>query len=193
MPGLISVSLPIALVLGGEHAQPACPRQPLPPAIESAQLPPLSPFVFAIEFAATPTREYLGEAWVIRLTRRNERTGGTLDIARLRRQMDCNRYDVLGRWSAAVSPDEYARIAAELSPFALPPQDILVRRDAGQGSVFDGTMLTLRAQAPNWKFERDLNVGDRVGARLSPIFHALAARHVPADAMPTAEWRRKAR
>lgn len=193
MPGLLSASLPFALLLAGIQAQPPCPRRPLPPAIESAQLPALSPFVFAIEFAATPMREYPGEAWAIRLARRNERVGGTLDIVRLRRQMDCNRYDVVGRWSAPLTPAEYARIAAEVTPFALPPAKLLLQRDPGHDRVFDGTALTLRAHAPDWRLERELNVGDPIGSRLSPIFHALAARHIPADALPTAEWRRKAR
>ncbi|WP_343520328.1 hypothetical protein [Sphingomonas sp.] len=192
MPGFALSILPLALHLAGAPpAAASCPRQPLPPAIESAALPPLSPHVFGIEFAASPMREYPGEAWVVRLSRRNERSEATLDIVRLRRQMTCNRYDVIGRWTAPLPRADYARIAAQVAPFTVPPADIVLRRDRGQHGVLDGTLIAFRAQAPNWRIERDLNAGDPIGARLAPIFHAVVARHVPAAALPDADWRRR--
>ncbi|MCA1197034.1 hypothetical protein K9B35_03565 [Sphingomonas sp. R647] len=186
--------LPLWFMLLASPAQAqSCPTQFLPPAIDSTALPALSPFVFALEFAATPSREYPGDAWVIRVSRQNVRSDARLAIVHLRRQITCNRYDIIATWDQALPASDYLRLAQEIAPYSDGPRDVAVQRDPTQGMTLDGTELVLRAQGPGWKVERTLNIGDRVGPDVGMPFHRLAQRLVPPEAMPDAEWRRRGR
>jgi hypothetical protein len=69
-----------------------------------------SDFAHAITFAATPSFDHAGRAWLVRLSRRGD-AAGSVQIMRLRRQRDCNRYDVENRWEAPLRPGEYNAVA----------------------------------------------------------------------------------
>src|SRR3712207_232112 len=88
-----SLCLPLACLVAGIHAAAEAapfPPQPLPPAAET--LGPLR-VGRAVTFSATPSLEFPGRAWVVRITP-GTAGAGQLEIVRLRRQMDCNRYDI---------------------------------------------------------------------------------------------------
>jgi hypothetical protein len=178
-----------ALVLaatGQAAAAAPCPPQPLPPALDS--LPPVTASS-SISFAATPW-EYPGRAWVVRAWRRG-REDGILEIVRLRRQSDCNRYDVEARWQAPLPAAEYRALADSAAPLGTPPAGIFspggeaVRDEL----VLDGTGIVLRLRAFGWEATRELNHYSRGGGAVSALFRALVAKHVPADEMPEQDWR----
>ena len=183
----------LLFLLSGGAAAPACPPQPMPPAIESAGEP--APHSHLIAFAATPW-EHPGRAWVVRVSRRG-RSEARLEIVRLLRRSDCNLWGVEKRWQAAIGPDEYRSLAEAVAPWGIPPADLVPgsppHRPGGE-PVLDGTGLELSFRKPGWRVTRTLNHYGRGGADLSALFRALVARHVPAGELPAEDWRtRRAR
>lgn len=170
-------------------ARSPCPPQPLPPALDSiAALPETRS---AVEFSATPSLDYPGLAWVIRLSRSGY-GAGTLEIVRLRRQADCNRYDVEKRWQASLPAEEYRAVVEAAAALGTPPADAFSHNDsmrALEGLALDGTGITLRMRTTGWEVRRQLNHYGRGGAALSAIFHALVSKHVPAAEIPADDWR----
>ena len=82
LPILLSLSTAVA----AQSSSDSCPRQPMPEAIDSAGPWLKNRFTPAIAFAATPSLEYPGRAWVVRLNRQNPADPGMISIIRLRRQ-----------------------------------------------------------------------------------------------------------
>lgn len=182
------------LLTGGyaSAGQSVCQPQPLPPAIDSADLPPIGPFADAITFAATPDRQFPGRAWVVRLDY-GPRTTSKLIIVRLRRRSDCNRYGVEKRWEAPLSDARYDRIANEIGRLASPPRDIFSPTAPSRSSelVLHGTALTLRVQAPGWAVERNLNHYESQGPAISAVFHQLISNYLSTSDMPAEDWRHR--
>lgn len=169
-------------------APKTCAPQPMPPAIDSAgELPVASE---TIEFAATPELQYPGRAWVVRLSRRGP-VEAIVEVLRLRRQSDCNRYDIESRWQAPLRQDEYGALAARVVPLAIPPSTVFVPSSAEQlpELVLDGTGIELRLRSPEWRVTRALNHYGLGGAVISAIFRDLASKYVPASDMPAKDWR----
>jgi hypothetical protein len=189
----MSVVAAAAVLTPAVHAT-SCAPQPLPPEIDSA-----GPLMFAnpagstIEFAAAPSLEYPGRGWVVRLYRRGAGNTSTLEVLLLRRQHDCNRYDIESRWDKALPAADYQRVAAAVAPFMTPNVDTFI---TGQWSrsdemVLDGTSISLRLRDSKWEIERRLNHYEPGGRGISAIFEALVRLAVPADQLPTSDWRSK--
>ena len=166
----------------------ACIPQPMPPAIDSAAELPIASET--IEFSATPSLDYPGRSWVVRVFRRGQ-VGATIEIIRLRRQFECNRYDVEARWKAPLKQEEYANIANKVIPLAVPssavfaPSSVLRLDDL----VIDGTSIKVRLRSQGWRVDRDLNHYGHGGAEISAIFRDLVARYAPAQELPSEDWR----
>ena len=169
-------------------AQGPCPTQSLPPAIDS--LAPV-PAAKVLTFAATPSLEHPGRAWVVHLYRRGL-GAGMLEIVRLRRQAECNRYDVEKRWKASLTAEEYQRVMVAVAPLGTPPSDAFTHDDRFRGleeGGIDGTGIVLRLETTGWNVTRELHHSARTGAMISAFFHALLAKHVSAAELPTDDWR----
>lgn len=166
----------------------ACVPQPMPPAIDSAGNPPIASDL--IEFAATPSLDHPGRAWVIRVSRRG-RTEAMVEIIRLRRQLECNRYDVENRWLAPMRQDQYDAIAAKIVPLGIPPAAVFVpsAKTALPDLVLDGTVIELRLRNAEWQVTRALNYYGTAGVGVSAIFRQLASQYVPASELPAEDWR----
>lgn len=165
-----------------------CAPQPLPPAIDSAGEPPLASET--IEFAATPSLEYPGRAWVVRISRRGA-TEARIDVLRLRRQSDCNRYDMESRWQAPLRQDEYEAIAARVVPLGIPSSDVFIPSSADESLdlVTDGTSVDLRLSNLSWRVTRSSNHFGRDGAVISRVFRDLIAQYIPSSNLPAEDWR----
>ncbi|TFI59657.1 hypothetical protein E2493_03295 [Sphingomonas parva] len=182
------------LVLGCQAAaaEPACTPRPLPPA--AASLPP-RPAAHAITFAATPSLDLPGRPWVVRISSRGSGGEGQLEILRLRRQFDCNRYDVEKSWEASLSADAVRAIVASVLPLGVPAADALWPL-GGAADVLsevgtDGTGISLDLASFGAQVSRQMRHDGPAGHRVSAIFHDLVSRHVPAAELPTADWRMK--
>lgn len=182
----------LALVAASGAPQAAateCKPQPLPPAIESVEFLPSHEFNNVITFAATPSLEYPGRAWVIRLFQRTRSQPATLTIVRLLRRNDCNLYDVEARWEVPLRADEYETVATLVAPHAAPPPDFLTPENPERTRiVLDGTSLALRVETDGRQIRRVLNEIEPKGAALSAIFHRLLAPVVPAPERPGKYW-----
>ena len=182
---LSAIPLLLAAVAQPAAAAPCAPR-PMPPALDS--LPPTAASS-SIGFSATPW-EFPGRAWAVRASRRGQ-GDAALEILRLLRQSDCNRWRVEARWTAPLPAAEYRALAEAVAPLARPPAG-LFSTDGGSEAdeiVTDGTAIAVRLHMPGWTAARELNHYGRSGARVSALFHALVARHVPAAERPAADWR----
>ncbi|MEG3089368.1 hypothetical protein [Sphingomonas sp. PB4P5] len=170
------------------QVSPRCSEQPLPPAIDSAGEPPTASGV--IEFAATPSLEHPGKAWVMRISRRGD-AEAKIDVLRLRRQEYCNRYDIEARWQAPLKQEEYVAIAAGVAPLTVPTPSVFVPSPTDQlpEIVMDGTSIDLRLFSHGWQVTRSLNHYSGAGAAISAIFRNLASKYVPASELPTEDWR----
>lgn len=176
--------------LNFQVAAAECKRQRLPPAIESAGLPPSEGYNNIITFAATPSLDYPGRAWVIRLFQRTRSQPATLTIVRLLSRNDCNVYDVESRWEAPLRADEYEALATLIEPYVMAPPGIFSKKGVARDGrvVVDGTGLDLLVETPGWQIRRSLNLGVSEGAKLSAIFHRLLAPVVPAPERPGESW-----
>jgi len=174
---------------GAPSKSEACVPQPLPPAIDSAGDLPLSSE--SIEFAAAPTLDYPGRAWVVRLTRRGD-VETKLEIIRLRRQSDCNRYEVENRWSAPLQQQQYLMLAQRIVPLGLPTaRTFIPSPDQSSPEIaLDGTGLDLRLRTHDWRLERAMNhYGGPTAARISAVFHDIVSQYIPAPERPAPDWR----
>ena len=174
--------------IGVAQADP-CPRQPLPPATDA--LAPLDGRN-TISFAATPSLDYPGRAWVVRLSRSGQSGPAAAEIVRLRRQSDCNRYDVEKRWEAALPADEFAALSRQVVSLATPPVDVFAPASAGSSFdevVIDGTPITVSVTTFSWEATARLHHSGRNGAAISALFRELVGKYVPAPELPTEYWR----
>lgn len=168
-------------------SEPPCPRQPMPSPLDS--LSSLPSYKRSISFAAIPTLG--GQAWVIRLDRAGQVQSGTVEIMQLRRQADCNRYDVEGNWKAPLSDEQYRLLSDKIAPFAIAPPGEF----SGAGSTqapeiaLDGSPIILNVKTFDWEVTRSLNHYAGGGAELSAIFHAIVSQHVPDWKAPRTDWR----
>ncbi len=166
---------------------PPCPRQPMPSPIDS--LSPLPSYKPSISFAAVPLLG--GRAWAIRMDRAANAAPGMLEIVHLRRQANCNRYDVETKWQAPLSDQQYRLLADKITPFAIASPDQFSGTGPSQGHeiVLDGTGIVLKVKTIDWDVTRSLNHYGRDGAELSAIFHEVVSKHVPEWEAPKADWR----
>jgi hypothetical protein len=194
MPSLILVPGLLALMAAQPSAAAgtACPPQPLPSAIDAVV--GAADFAHAITFAATPSFDPGGRAWVVRLSRRGD-AAGSIQIMRLRRQRDCNRYDVENRWEAPLRPGEYNTLTNAIAPVTLPtPKTFIGRHPPGEVEiVLDGTGIELRQTTIGWEVRRSLNHYAAGGAAVSGVFHEMVAARIPASEVPAPDWRTKRR
>lgn len=166
----------------------ACIPQPMPPAIDSAgELPIASE---TIEFSATPSLDYPGRSWVVRVSRRGQ-IGATIEVIRLVRQLQCNRYDIEGRWEAPLKQEEYLDAANRVIPLGVPSSAVFVPSSVPRldDLMLDGTSIKVRLRSQGWRVDRDLNHYGRGGAEISAVFRDLVARYVPAEELPEEDWR----
>ncbi len=160
--------------------------QPMPRAIDIGTVELAS---HKIEFAATPALEYPGGAWVIRLWRRGT-VEVNIEILKLRRQSDCNRYDIQKFWRSAITQDEYAAVASKVVTFGVPDRSVFAPPYISSGISMDGTPIDLRLENSEWRVERRSNLADGRSAQiLSEIFQELAAKYVPSAELPAVDWR----
>lgn len=187
-----------ALMLAVPSAsQQPCPDrpQPLPDALESHGLPPIERFRSAFEFAAEPSLEYPGRAWVIRLEQGIRSRTATLTVVRLRRRNECNIYDTETTWSGQLSASEFVEFSGVAGPLISPPTDLnapFYRTQRGP-IVLDGTGIEARIYGAEWTITRLLNHFAPGGVALSAAFRSLAARIVPPEQMPSEDWRTSTR
>lgn len=172
-------------------AHPSCPPQPMPPAIDSADTPGGNRFTHSIAFAATPSLELPGRAWVVRLDRTPRRGDGTVEIIRLRRQSTCNRYDIEKRWRAELNAEHYRIIAEGIVPLVMPPADLFTGKSPARTPeiILDGTGLELEVRGEGWRVRRLLHASSHDGAAASALIYRLVATLIPAEDLPTDEWR----
>lgn len=202
MTRTVQAALLLAMVLpgaAGAQAAPAgpaaapCPVQPMPSPLDS--LDRERPFGKAIAFAAVPSLEHPGSAWAIRVSRRGP-DEGALEILLLRRNGTCNIYDLVQRWDAALDAHAYARIVTEVEPFLIPPSDTFSHGDAMRGLDeigTDGTSLELRGYGDRFEVRRGLHNSGKQGTAVSALFRRLIEAYVPADRLPTGDWRLRRR
>lgn len=184
----------MSIVLIGHSSQAAAPAigactpQPMPPAIDSVGDLPIASET--IEFSATPSLDYPGRSWVVRVSRRGQ-IGATIEIIRLVHQRHCNRYDVEARWQAPLKQSEYLDAANRVIPFGVPSSSAFVPSSVPRldDLVLDGTSIKVRLRSQGWRVDRDLNHYGRGGAEISAVFRDLVARHVPAEELPEEDWR----
>lgn len=188
---LIATATLAAQPLATTQTVEPCVRRPMPPAIDSAGTLPTASDV--IEFAATPW-QHPGRAWVVRLSRRGE-VEATLEILRLRRQRNCNRYDVESRWRMPLRQEEYSAIVARVVSVGVPASTVIVPSSTDQFTevVLDGTSIDLRLRSREWQVTRSLNHYGQGGADVSAIFRDLVLKYVPASELPTEDWRTPSR
>jgi hypothetical protein len=145
-----------------------------------------------MSFAATPSFDYPGGAWVVRLSRNGPRGPGLIEIARLRRQSDCNRYDIEKSWEAPLPEAELEALVDELAPVATPPAQLFISNDPMRSLeevALDGTGIILRMRTFGWEVSRNLHHSGRAGSAVSSLFHTLVSNHVPPSDVPSTDWR----
>jgi hypothetical protein len=162
--------------------------QPLP---DAADVLPEVNAVRVITFAATPTlMAGPGRAWVVRI--QSAGRAGRVEIARLRRQTDCYRYDIEARWQAPLAGGELAALLRAAASIGTPPADVFVdddQRRIADELVLDGTGITLDLEVTGWRVRRELNHFGRTGAEVSKLFRDVVLRHVPPSEVPAEDWR----
>jgi hypothetical protein len=109
----------------------------------------------------------------------------------MRRQADCNRYEVEQRWQAPLPRAEFDALAATIQPLARPPTAVYSGETMASTDelVLDGTQIELRLQRGNWEVRRQSNHYAGAGARISALFRRLVATYVPASELPAEDWR----
>lgn len=173
--------------LSASLIEETCVPQPMPRAIDYGA----SHLVGSqkIEFAATPMLESPGGAWVIRVWRRGQGKSN-IEILKLRRQLDCNRYDVENRWKSLISQEEYESIASKMVALGIPPPSAFIPPYDRPDMILDGVSIDLRLRNFEWQVERSLNLVSGSNALLiSKTFRDLAIKYVPAEALPSEYWR----
>ena len=161
-----------------------CSPQPLPAAIDAIGAPPSSE---TIEFSATPS--FSTQPWVVRLSHRRE-LGSTIEIIRLSRQYNCNRYNVEMRWQAPLTDNEYEAVSKVVSQLGTPPATSFIpsSRQELEMIVMDGTGLQLRLRNSEWEVTRALNQAHPGGTQISSFFRGLVAKYIPVSDIPAEDW-----
>lgn len=179
--------LALAAAAPAEQAPVRCAPRAMPAALDSVAVP--AEAGSSVGFSATPT-DYPGRAWVVRAAR-SGRGAASLEIVRLRRQLECNRYEIEARWQAPLPAAEYRALVEAVAPLGSPPAGAF-SDDPGLGGedlVLDGTGIELRLKNFGWEARRALHHRGLAGAPVSALFHALVAKHVPAAEVPAEDWR----
>jgi hypothetical protein len=179
----------LVLIAAPDAPDVACPPQPLPVAIDV--IPPLDK-TNVITFSATPSLEYPGLVWVARLSRTGLRGPGAVEVFRLRRQTNCNRYTIEKSWQSAIPAQQFGAIWDASIMKGTPPADALSAHDPMKSLEevgVDGTGLILQVKNVSWETRRRLHHSGRDGALLSSAFHRLVSQHVPPAELPSADWR----
>lgn len=180
------ISTLVALAVAAVGQTQVCVPQPLPPAIDSAGH--LADISYSIEFAAEPSLEVPGRAWVVRLVQGRV---SSLEIIRLRRRSDCNQYVLDRKWQAPLDNAAYEDVLKTIAPYGIPPSSAIVpaHRKIFEPMVLDGTGISLRLHNPDWTISRSINIGDKHGPAISAIFRDLIKKHVPPSELPDLNWR----
>src|SRR5688572_21233754 len=142
----LQVFAALFLVLSSPTAasEAACPAQPMPPALEA--LKPLDSGR-TIAFSATPSLTYPRRSWVVRLAQIGSSGPATLEIAQLRGQENCNRYDIEKSWKTSISEERFTAVLNAVGPIGTPPPDQFIAHDPMRslGEIgIDGTGIVLR-------------------------------------------------
>ncbi|HYD24433.1 MAG TPA: hypothetical protein VEB68_06530 [Croceibacterium sp.] len=187
-----------ALLSAPAAASDACPRQPVPGLLDAVR-PVASVYVTRqISFAASPSLRHPHVGWVVRAYAETafegpQREREMLEVLRLQVEHDCNRWFVTGRWEGPLEPGEVARIVAEARPFLEPAAAALSGMPGGYAGedslMLDGTGIAVETGGPDWRLRRGGHAHGGAGGAASDLFLGLVARLVPADEMPTREWR----
>jgi|GEM_PF-3079640 hypothetical protein len=189
---LIFIALWLSVAIGtpSQAAADDCKPQPLGPAIEAAGLPPSKGFANVVTFGATPSLEYPGRAWVIRLFQDRHARPATLTVVRLLRRSDCNLYLVETRWEVPIHADEYEAVATQVAPLLAPTVHVLSGEDTarGRGISVDGTSFDLRVETTGWQIRRLLTSADPEGQTLSKLFRRILTYAVPEPERPGEYW-----
>lgn len=176
----------------------ACPVQPVPSLLEAVR-PVQSAYVTReVSFAASPSLQYPRLGWVVRAYSETafegpQREREVLEVLRLQVEHDCNRWFVTGRWEGDLEPGELARIIDGSRSFLQPAAAALAGKPgdyaAEDSLILDGTGIAVETGGPDWRLRRAGHPHGGTGLAVSNLFLGLAARLVPPDEMPTAEWR----
>lgn len=189
---LIFIALWLSVAIGTPSQAVAddCKPQPLGPAIDAAGLPPSKGFANVVTFGATPSLEYPGRAWVIRLFQDRHARPATLTVVRLLRRSDCNLYLVEARWEIPIDADEYEAVATQVAPLLAPTVHVLSGEDTarGRGISVDGTSFDLRVETTGWQIRRLLTSADPEGQTLSKLFRRILTYAVPEPERPGEYW-----
>jgi len=187
---LIAITTLASQAQKATQANQRCIPQPMPPAIDSAGELPIASDV--IEFAATPALQYPGRAWVVRVYRRGA-VEAKIEVVRLRRRNDCNRYDIEARWRSPLQQADYVALAETLVPIGVPAASVFVPSSSEQlpELVLDGTGIDLRLRSAGWQVSRSLNHYGQFGGTISEIFRHLSSKYVPESELPKDDWRTK--
>ncbi|HEX9965928.1 MAG TPA: hypothetical protein VGB04_13215 [Allosphingosinicella sp.] len=180
--------LALATPARAEQVETACSPRPMPAALD--WMPPLPLSRSSVAFSATAWQSP-GRAWVVR-AHRGRGDLVTLEIVRLLRRKACNDYDVESRWEAPLPAQDYRTLMQAAERLGIPRADAFSHDDPArdsEGIVLDGTMIELRLRRTGWEVRRDLNHYGKGGGAISALFHALVAKHVPADQRPGEGWR----
>lgn len=185
MSALLVLAASLGLV-GSLKAEP-CPRQAMPPGFEA--LSP-RPDHQVIAFAVARDMVLPRRAWAVRLSRRGYTGPAIVEVARLRGQLDCNRYDIVQQWQSNVSAQEFDGVARRMAPHVL-----AARSSADDNPLtipaevaIDGTAITLRLSNASWESTRQLVAEGPDGSVVSAAFRALISRIVPVQDQPPQGW-----
>ncbi len=168
-----------------------CSPRPMPAAVDFIGPWEDNMVMDSLTFTATPSLQAPGRAWLVRLHRFGPRDI-KVNIVKLQRETNCNRYRIERQWSAALTSGEYDQTVALIEPFVTTPDRLFSiknsRRD-GDVVALDGTTLSLRTQTLGWSVSRKVHESSVVGKSLSAIFYRIATAHVPKGELPTHDWR----
>jgi hypothetical protein len=143
-----------------------------------------------IAFAVAGDMVVPGRAWAVRLSRQGNAGPALVEVARLRRQRDCNRYDVAQQWQTNVSAEEFADVARRVAPLVLAGRSSTSDNPLMVPSeiAVDGTGVTLMLSNAGWKATRELVVSGPDGGAASAAFRAIIGRVVPRQDQPPEGW-----
>ena len=151
-----------------------------------------------LSFSAAPSLQHPQVGWVVRAysetvfdSDRRERE--VVEVLRLQVEHDCNRWFVTGRWEGELAAGEVTAAFRQAGPFLEPAAGMLAGRPGDYATsdslMLDGTGIALEARGPDWAMRRGGHAHGGPGDAVSDLFRSLAARIVPAEELPSPEWR----
>lgn len=169
----------LQIVLAGVAATtpntPACPVQPMPTPLAAASFSaPTS--ADTILFSAAPSFKRI--SYAVQVTRPNPAAAARVTVLQLRRQWDCNRHDVAGKWAFTLDKSETRSFFGRM--------DRLERewRDSKEVAA-DGTLFQFERRASGKVRRLPLSPISRgQTGELSALILSLVRRHLPADRIP---------